>query len=333
MSVVEVNVGGRVFTTLESTLTGATQGSPCPDDCSGGFFGALLRSGVQCDRDGSGRAFVDRDADLFEAVLRYLRTGRWICPPGFTNRDVLLEAQFYGVLILPSDFTIHFLRECALKRQVAQGGSPSVANVAAAGAQLRGQIGALVSRGEMVLFAVVPTKERLKSILRDTFLKTGAGTTENIDVDKLDVLPLSEEGVPCVFDDELHRLLGNVRHDAVADFLSDTCRLSVVLEKGGMWFPYSTTQRHDGRESVVVEVSHAPVNSKLHGSLHTMKNTPSCHTPAELYVDPGESAQLHQRFLPVCTAWYVSWEEDLPGARDGPSPLQGDEASETPVEL
>jgi hypothetical protein len=64
--VVSVNVGGRVFTTSDTTL----RKSP--------FFVDLfdnIHNKKRITRDEMGNPFVDRDADAFDEVLKFMRTG------------------------------------------------------------------------------------------------------------------------------------------------------------------------------------------------------------------------------------------------------------------
>lgn len=63
----EINVGGRVFTTRRSTLA-AVQGSMLAE-----LFGERSTAFLTAPRDHDGRVFLDRDAESFAHVLDYLR--------------------------------------------------------------------------------------------------------------------------------------------------------------------------------------------------------------------------------------------------------------------
>nr|ACO15314.1 BTB/POZ domain-containing protein KCTD3 [Caligus clemensi] len=61
--VIDLNVGGSLFSTSRSTLTSI------PDT----FFSALLSDRIASARDKNGAIFIDRDPDLFKIILNYLR--------------------------------------------------------------------------------------------------------------------------------------------------------------------------------------------------------------------------------------------------------------------
>eukprot|EP00076_Gallus_gallus_P034695 XP_025000233.1 uncharacterized protein LOC107050762 [Gallus gallus] len=84
--VVELNVGGRRFSTSRQTLTWV------PDS----FFSSLLSGRISTLRDETGAIFIDRDPTVFAPILNFLRTKE------LDLRDVspsllLHEAQFYGI--------------------------------------------------------------------------------------------------------------------------------------------------------------------------------------------------------------------------------------------
>lgn len=88
-AVVEVNVGGKVFTTLRSTLT-------VPEN----FFSGLLSGKIGTTTDKDGRPFVDRDVTLFAHLFDILRYATTWNPAraGLDHRvlsKLLDEARFY----------------------------------------------------------------------------------------------------------------------------------------------------------------------------------------------------------------------------------------------
>eukprot|EP01061_Rhynchopus_euleeides_P034450 TRINITY_DN58262_c0_g1_i1.p1 TRINITY_DN58262_c0_g1~~TRINITY_DN58262_c0_g1_i1.p1 ORF type:complete len:322 (+),score=65.33 TRINITY_DN58262_c0_g1_i1:26-991(+) len=301
-TVVEINVGGTLFAATEELLIGASGEQ--------GFFAALLTSDVAKDRDNNGVIFVDRDPSVFVSILRYIRSGTWTCPTGFTPREVLQEAKFYGIHITPCDFTIEFLREEVKVLEY----ESSFSAIRTTCETIHTLLNSLINDGKDLVFAVVPSLETLKELLRNKFLKTGTDTTENIDVDKLHVLDRTEESITCRFTDELHGMLLTAPLEGVVWYLLQHYRVTMAIEKGGMWFPYSTTvQTPDQTLSTPPPSTHAPVFSKLHGSLHTFKEPPSSRVISSDDFDAPASdmyANLHQRFLPVCQAFYICWEPD-----------------------
>ena len=70
--IVDLNVGGRAFRVARSTLC------TYPSSMLARAFDADNPIGHTTDADG--RIFYCRDADLFEHVLRFLRSTRFVCP-------------------------------------------------------------------------------------------------------------------------------------------------------------------------------------------------------------------------------------------------------------
>jgi len=91
--VVELNVGGTVYTTSRLTL-GHDQ-----DSLLAKWFGSSAGDDERPPlpaRDGHGRYFIDRDGALFRYVLDYLRCGQLLLPETFRERGRLRhEAEFY----------------------------------------------------------------------------------------------------------------------------------------------------------------------------------------------------------------------------------------------
>lgn len=87
-SIIELNVGGKHFSTTLQTL------------CSGAqlnYFSSLVASRVPSVRDDKNRYFIDRDPKLFACILNYLRSGRLVVPNAYSLNDVVEEAAFYCV--------------------------------------------------------------------------------------------------------------------------------------------------------------------------------------------------------------------------------------------
>jgi len=80
--VVEVNVGGKIFTTTLQTL------SRDP---------TLLSSVTNAKRDKAGRAFIDRDPTHFRWILNYLRDGYLVTMPATLQErlELLTEVRFF----------------------------------------------------------------------------------------------------------------------------------------------------------------------------------------------------------------------------------------------
>jgi hypothetical protein len=85
-TIIELNVGGRVFATTRSTL------NRC--DC---MFSRMFESSVGVKRDPKGRVFIDRSGELFVFVLEYLRTGQLLSMPEQLRKAVEEEMRFFCI--------------------------------------------------------------------------------------------------------------------------------------------------------------------------------------------------------------------------------------------
>eukprot|EP00611_Tribonema_gayanum_P007894 TRINITY_DN1733_c0_g1_i2.p1 TRINITY_DN1733_c0_g1~~TRINITY_DN1733_c0_g1_i2.p1 ORF type:complete len:178 (+),score=31.36 TRINITY_DN1733_c0_g1_i2:75-608(+) len=88
-AVVELNVGGALFTTTRSTLAAD------PDS----MLARLVNGNLSSARDAQGRLFIDRDGSNFNIILQYLRNrGRFSLPTCLSQEAVEAlqqEADFY----------------------------------------------------------------------------------------------------------------------------------------------------------------------------------------------------------------------------------------------
>lgn len=88
--VVELNVGGVLYTTALATLSrepGSQLAKQFAPD-----------SGIELPRDAKGRRFLDRDGVLFRYVLDFLRSGALVLPEAFRERERLrTEAAALGL--------------------------------------------------------------------------------------------------------------------------------------------------------------------------------------------------------------------------------------------
>jgi len=88
-SVISVNVGGKIFQTTASTLRQAP------------FFESLLSDWTSVVAPNNDQLFVDRPSELFECILEFLRTGRWLLYDNASNPSFIdalaQEATFYGI--------------------------------------------------------------------------------------------------------------------------------------------------------------------------------------------------------------------------------------------
>jgi len=81
-----LNVGGKKFETYVDTCTkhGRTT-------MLGAMFLSLEPESIKCEY------FLDRDPELFRAVLHWYRTGFFSCPPGVPREIMEKELEFYGI--------------------------------------------------------------------------------------------------------------------------------------------------------------------------------------------------------------------------------------------
>lgn len=88
---VRINVGGRLFETTRATLQLAGEGS---------VLGPLTDAMWNPQPPGGAvpEFFIDRDPEIFRALLNLLRTGHFDTPPGVSLETVIGEADYYGLL-------------------------------------------------------------------------------------------------------------------------------------------------------------------------------------------------------------------------------------------
>lgn len=85
-AVVELNVGGQLYTTSLPTLL------KDPDS----LLSAMFSGKQKIPRDSRGRFFIDRDGILFRYILDYLRNSKLALPENFSERDRLfVEAEYF----------------------------------------------------------------------------------------------------------------------------------------------------------------------------------------------------------------------------------------------
>ncbi len=89
--IINLNVGGVIYTTTHSTLT------KYPDSMLSKMFTGLLPSA----QDSNGNYFIDRDGKLFRYILIFLRSSQLLLPDDFQELDLLAaEADFFQILPL-----------------------------------------------------------------------------------------------------------------------------------------------------------------------------------------------------------------------------------------
>lgn len=89
-TVIKLNVGGRQYCTTRSTLT----------TFPGSMFEALLSGRHAVVRDSEGAIFLDRDPDIFESVLTYLRDPRQLDLKYFSQQQqmrILCEMDYFMI--------------------------------------------------------------------------------------------------------------------------------------------------------------------------------------------------------------------------------------------
>ncbi|XP_068648531.1 BTB/POZ domain-containing protein At2g24240-like [Aristolochia californica] len=86
---VRFNVGGKIFETTSTTLANAGRHS---------MLGALLDDDWNIKSDGPEEYFIDRNPSCFAILLDLLRTGDLHIPPHVPEKQLYMEASFYGLL-------------------------------------------------------------------------------------------------------------------------------------------------------------------------------------------------------------------------------------------
>ena len=105
-SIVDINVGGHIYTTSLSTLTRFSES----------MLGAMFSGRQSVAKDSRGNFFIDRDGAMFRYVLNFLRSARMNLPDNFQEFDQLREeADFFQIPQL-----IDALREAKAERTAKQ---------------------------------------------------------------------------------------------------------------------------------------------------------------------------------------------------------------------
>lgn len=100
-TVVNLNVGGKLFTTSLETIALAPKDS---------FLSLMVSTRIPHSLDGAGNIFIDRDGTHFRHILNYLReAGLWSATstsltPG-EMKELLVEVKFYGLETLVETLT------------------------------------------------------------------------------------------------------------------------------------------------------------------------------------------------------------------------------------
>ena len=85
-AVVELNVGGQLYTTSLPTLL----------KDSDSLLSAMFSGRQKIPRDSRGRFFIDRDGVLFRYILDYLRNSKLALPEEFMERErLVVEAEYF----------------------------------------------------------------------------------------------------------------------------------------------------------------------------------------------------------------------------------------------
>ncbi|KAJ3286883.1 hypothetical protein HK104_008845 [Borealophlyctis nickersoniae] len=88
---IDLNVGGRIFSTTRSTLLNY------PDSMLAGLCRFHTSTPPSDSLSGIPTIFIDRDPDLFAVVLGYLRTNEVHLTPTVTKAAIASEAVYYGL--------------------------------------------------------------------------------------------------------------------------------------------------------------------------------------------------------------------------------------------
>ena len=87
-SVINLNVGGQIYTTSLATLTKYSES----------MLAAMFSGRFAAQKDSNGNYFIDRDGALFRYILGFLRNGELHVPENFHEFGLLLkEAEFFQI--------------------------------------------------------------------------------------------------------------------------------------------------------------------------------------------------------------------------------------------
>eukprot|EP01064_Diplonema_japonicum_P026114 TRINITY_DN37531_c0_g1_i1.p1 TRINITY_DN37531_c0_g1~~TRINITY_DN37531_c0_g1_i1.p1 ORF type:complete len:312 (+),score=26.97 TRINITY_DN37531_c0_g1_i1:33-938(+) len=291
--ILDLNVGGRRFTLSQQNIIRC-----CGKDS---FLATLIDSELPKDRDSKGVVFIDRDPDAFACLAGYLRHERWPSEKHPPAEIVLQEADYYGVVLLPSDYTISYIRSA---RKLKEKYFPYVKEIRKIVERLLAAIAECIEEDRKITFVIVPEIESLRERLANVALWTSSETLEGINLAKLRMSLESQEGVPYLTDSSLHASIESTPLEGIEHHLRAFHGLTFSLTTGAVHFPYMSTHSDPvGTPPLDSPMVHSPISSRIHGSLIT-------------YIG-GSGVDLRQRDLlghhhhEVCSAWYVTWEGEV----------------------
>eukprot|EP00759_Apiculatamorpha_spiralis_P011090 PhF_6_TR18551/c0_g1_i1/m.27097 len=232
---VSLNVGGRYFTTLKSTLTQQNQlpmlqsgDDGTTSSPQGNFFTALFSMPddmVDWDplHPPYTTYFIDRSGEMFEIILRYLRENTWVIPSNcsYTSSALFREAHFYGIDIGVSDATIPYLIH---SRNITSDLEFSVLRPACE--WIHKTISDRVREGKPLSFVVTPTIEQVKATLRSRKIQTSENRLDGIDVAQLAIPVMSTPAYrPLVRDPYTVEVIQDARYHRLLECDGDTTTL------------------------------------------------------------------------------------------------------------
>eukprot|EP00759_Apiculatamorpha_spiralis_P011091 PhF_6_TR18551/c0_g1_i2/m.27098 len=230
---VSLNVGGRYFTTLKSTLTQQNQlpmlqsgDDGTTSSPQGNFFTALFSMPddmVDWDplHPPYTTYFIDRSGEMFEIILRYLRENTWVIPSNcsYTSSALFREAHFYGIDIGVSDATIPYLIH---SRNITSDLEFSVLRPACE--WIHKTISDRIREGKPLSFLVTPTIEQVKATLRSRKIQTSQNRLDGIDVAQL-VIPAKSTRLSGFAPPPQVEVIQDAKFPLLLDCDSDTLRI------------------------------------------------------------------------------------------------------------
>ena len=90
--IIKLNVGGKLFVTLKSTLA---------FDKDSYLWLLIQDGGLELVKDENGYLFIDREPTYFHIILNFLRTGKFVTEtdkdPLIVLSQIMQEATFYNI--------------------------------------------------------------------------------------------------------------------------------------------------------------------------------------------------------------------------------------------
>mmetsp|Transcript_1193 Transcript_1193/g.1718 ORF Transcript_1193/g.1718 Transcript_1193/m.1718 type:complete len:195 (+) Transcript_1193:256-840(+) len=142
--IIELNVGGKKYSTTLETLTKGEN-----------MLTSMFSGRLRVLQDGTGAYFVDRDGELFGYILNFLRTNEIVLESQYMAKRLLPEARFYAI-----DELVEYLSEAidAFEKQEEEATKERKTDVSDLGSSRRNKVRSITLESAQTSYSVAATE-------------------------------------------------------------------------------------------------------------------------------------------------------------------------------